>query len=320
MSSGTNHNMNHIVKRIETRVLAPPGGFTSFSLGGAADPYENHKAYAKSNLSKPKLDDSGYSYGSSRAPAPSNNSGYSSNYNNNNNGYSDEKENDRRYGRERRDSLDELVQSSKQSGRGGGGGGAGGGAGGGGGYAIPGLEGHMSGRNNSSAEDGNHRRMRNQQEEYAAGPAPCNQNMSHVSRSNAEGSFARSNQQGGRASARMEGSAYAEILKQQIAYKKQLDQEQEAKYGGGLNSSRNNNSNSNQDYNNYSNNNYNANDYDLPRGSRARGGASGGSNNNSYQGQGTSLIIGGNGNHERGVTNRRRGESTDNEAYSIGWA
>ena len=31
--SGLNHNMNHIVKRIETRVLAPPGGFSSFSLG-----------------------------------------------------------------------------------------------------------------------------------------------------------------------------------------------------------------------------------------------------------------------------------------------
>lgn len=33
--SGNNHNMNHIVKRIETRVLAPPGGFSSFSLGGS---------------------------------------------------------------------------------------------------------------------------------------------------------------------------------------------------------------------------------------------------------------------------------------------
>ena len=31
--SGLNHNMNHIVKRIETRVLAPPGGHSSFSIG-----------------------------------------------------------------------------------------------------------------------------------------------------------------------------------------------------------------------------------------------------------------------------------------------
>ena len=31
--SGLNHNHNHIVKRIETRVLAPPGGHSTFSLG-----------------------------------------------------------------------------------------------------------------------------------------------------------------------------------------------------------------------------------------------------------------------------------------------
>ena len=31
--SGLNHNHNHIVKRIETRVLAPPGGYSTFSLG-----------------------------------------------------------------------------------------------------------------------------------------------------------------------------------------------------------------------------------------------------------------------------------------------
>lgn len=37
--------MNHIVKRIETRVLAPPGGYSSFSLGGGsggADVYRKH--------------------------------------------------------------------------------------------------------------------------------------------------------------------------------------------------------------------------------------------------------------------------------------
>lgn len=31
--SGLNHNQNHFCKRIETRVLAPPGGFSSLSLG-----------------------------------------------------------------------------------------------------------------------------------------------------------------------------------------------------------------------------------------------------------------------------------------------
>lgn len=41
--SGVNHNMNHIVKRVETRVLAPPGGFSSVSFGSAeAHNYRNH--------------------------------------------------------------------------------------------------------------------------------------------------------------------------------------------------------------------------------------------------------------------------------------
>lgn len=50
--SGNNHNMNHIVKRIETRVLAPPGGFSSISFGGApatGDIYRGHDFNPKTN-------------------------------------------------------------------------------------------------------------------------------------------------------------------------------------------------------------------------------------------------------------------------------
>jgi hypothetical protein len=51
--SGTNHNMNHIVKRIETRVLAPPGGFSSISFGGAEAPsYKDHDFNGKSRAIK----------------------------------------------------------------------------------------------------------------------------------------------------------------------------------------------------------------------------------------------------------------------------
>lgn len=53
--SGVNHNMNHIVKRIETRVLAPPGGFSSISFGSeppSRDLYRDHDFNPKHKTSK----------------------------------------------------------------------------------------------------------------------------------------------------------------------------------------------------------------------------------------------------------------------------
>jgi len=53
--SGINQNMNHIVKRIETRVLAPPGGFSSISFGSEApsrDIYRDHDFNPKNKTSK----------------------------------------------------------------------------------------------------------------------------------------------------------------------------------------------------------------------------------------------------------------------------
>mmetsp|Transcript_17945 Transcript_17945/g.30020 ORF Transcript_17945/g.30020 Transcript_17945/m.30020 type:complete len:236 (-) Transcript_17945:438-1145(-) len=70
--SGNNHNMNHIVKRIETRVLAPPGGFSSISFGGGSasgDIYRGHDFNPKTNKQLAKFPKESTVVGQAKQPA-----------------------------------------------------------------------------------------------------------------------------------------------------------------------------------------------------------------------------------------------------------
>ena len=117
--SGVNHNMNHIVKRIETRVLAPPGGFSSVSFGSeSAACYSDHSTYRKNKSIQGMKED---------ARRPEQHQFATRN-----------KENDARYGRfqERRDSLDDMMDERR---------------GNSGGNGIPGLETHYQKMQQSSS-------------------------------------------------------------------------------------------------------------------------------------------------------------------------
>lgn len=86
--SGLNHNMNHIIKRIETRVLQPPGGSSSFSIGGYAPETYAPRApnrQPQAQYSAPSGSGESYANRASKKESQSSTGG-------------------------RRDSLDELVQ------------------------------------------------------------------------------------------------------------------------------------------------------------------------------------------------------------------
>ena len=154
--SGTNHNMNHIVKRIETRVLAPPGGFSSISFGAAAptgDVYRGHDFNPKNNKQAPRFPKD--SKASAKPPV----SHHSTDIRGRGNQASssqqnilksnirratdlreqNEKENKMKgyANRERRDSLDELIDKPSSGGR-----------------CIPGLEGGGNRGTSPSASQG----------------------------------------------------------------------------------------------------------------------------------------------------------------------
>lgn len=63
--------MNHIVKRIETRVLAPPGGFSSISFGGGSasgDIYRGHDFNPKTNKQQARFPKDSTSGGHAKQP------------------------------------------------------------------------------------------------------------------------------------------------------------------------------------------------------------------------------------------------------------
>ena len=196
--SGTNHNMNHIVKRIETRVLAPPGGFSSISFGSAppsGDIYKGHDFNPKNNNKTSRSSKESMLSHSNRAVGRVDGVSkhqisrgkivHHANVNDRKSGkYYDPKEKEniihKHTNRASRDSLDELISnpsSSSRSGRGCG--------------EIPGLEGH-------------YRRATGSSSDRAVSPI----DTSFYGRVNKQQSIGKEN--------------YAEMLRQQIATKKAL--------------------------------------------------------------------------------------------------
>jgi hypothetical protein len=111
--SGLNHNMNHVVKRIETRVLQPPGGASSFSIGGGG--YGG--GYGNTD----------YSHSSSNRSRNNNSHREASNSNSNYREPTNQNVSSNARSLARKDSLDDLVQCN-----------------------IPGLEGHYDSRQRGS--------------------------------------------------------------------------------------------------------------------------------------------------------------------------
>jgi hypothetical protein len=169
--SGLNGNMNHAIKRIETRVLAPPGGFSSISFGSSSGPsYADHSTYTKNRSIQSMKEDSRRSEPAAARRNPPR-------------AYEKENGRDREYGRgriERRDSLDELVEQKR---------------------AIPGLEGHYQGHQQQASNRSRSRPVSNE----------------------SDTGFGR---QDSGSSARVDKHSYAEMLRQQIALKNSMSEDE----------------------------------------------------------------------------------------------